>query len=82
MINKNKSKKKFKLRGRADPNKPIVHLIFFCMARGELDRPDPALIIEGSRRSHPSKRVQGKDYPILVSEEVRHRAKGTHHGKS
>jgi hypothetical protein len=45
------------------------------MARGEHDRPDPSLIVEGSRRSHPSKRIQGEDYPITL-EELRVRSKG------
>jgi hypothetical protein len=41
------------------------------MARGEHDRPDPSLIVEGSRRVHRSKRVQGQDYPITPLEELR-----------
>jgi len=46
------------------------------MARGEHDKPDPTLIIEGSRRALPSKRVQGQGYPTTVSEELRERDKG------
>lgn len=45
------------------------------MARGEHDRPDPSLIVEGSRRVQPSKRIQGHDYPITPLEELR--SKGT-----
>jgi hypothetical protein len=40
------------------------------MARGEHDRPDSSLIVEGSRKSHPSKRIQGNDYPITPLEEL------------
>ncbi|KAH9976662.1 hypothetical protein BGW80DRAFT_1250163 [Lactifluus volemus] len=40
------------------------------MARGEHDRPDPSLIVEGSQRPLSLKRVQGHDYPIPVSEEL------------
>jgi hypothetical protein len=83
-INENESKK-IQAPRQSEPKQTqrtqYLSGIFF-MARGELDRPDPALIIEGSRRSHPSKRVQGIDYPIPVSEELRHREKGTHYGKS
>ena len=54
------------------------------MARGEHDKPDPTLIIEGSRRTHPSKRIQGQGYPLTVTEELRERGdKGdwhTHNG--
>ena len=51
------------------------------MACGEHDKPDPTLIIEGSRRALPSKRVQGQGYPTTVSEELRERNKGdTHNG--
>ena len=39
------------------------------MARGEHDQPDPSLIIEGSRRPLPSKRIQGHDYPRRLSAE-------------
>ena len=46
------------------------------MARGEHDRPDPTLIVEGSRRALPSKRIQGDDYPITPLEELRTRDKG------
>ena len=46
------------------------------MARGEHDRPDPTLIVEGSRRALPSKRVQGDDYPITPLEELRTRDRG------
>ena len=44
------------------------------MAHGEHDKPDPTLIIEGSRRTHPSKRIKGQGYPITISEELRERA--------
>ena len=50
----------------------IIH-----MARGH-DQPNPALIIEGSRRPQPSKRVQGRDYPVFASEELQKRDKGTY----
>ena len=40
------------------------------MARGEHDRPDPFLIVEGSRRSNPTKCIQGDDYPITPLEEL------------
>ena len=46
-------------------------LFSLAMARGEHDRPDPSLIVEGSRRIHRSKRVQGQDYPITPLEELR-----------
>ena len=46
------------------------------MAYGEHDRPDPSLIVEGSRRPHPSKRIQGHDYPITPLEELHVRSKG------
>ena len=46
------------------------------MARGEHDRPDPSLIVQGSRRPHPSKRIQGDDYPITPLEELCVRSKG------
>ena len=39
------------------------------MARGQHDQPNPDLIVEGSRRVQPSKRVQGQDYPITVSDQ-------------
>jgi len=44
------------------------------MAR-EHDRPDPNLIIQGSRRVQPSKRGQGRDYPITPLEELKEREK-------
>jgi hypothetical protein len=44
--------------------------------RGGHDQPDPSLIVEGSRRPQPSKRVQGSDYPITPLEELRSRGKG------
>ena len=47
------------------------------MARGH-DQPNPALIIEGSQRPQPSKRVQGRDYPVFASEELQKRDKGTY----
>jgi hypothetical protein len=40
------------------------------------DKPDPTLIVEGSRRAHPSKRVQGHDYPTTALEELEQREKG------
>ena len=52
------------------------------MARGEHDRPDPSLIVEGSRRTNPSKRIQGDDYPITPLEELRVRSKGMYSPKS
>ena len=51
-------------------------LLFIRMARGEHDRPDPSLIVEGPLRPHPSKRIQGNDYSITPSEELRVRLKG------
>lgn len=39
------------------------------------DRPDPNLIIEGSRRVQPSKRGMGRDYPITPLEALRERDK-------
>jgi hypothetical protein len=48
------------------------------MARGH-DQPNPALIIEGSRRPQPSKRVQGHDYPVSALEELKKRDKGTYY---
>ena len=39
------------------------------MAQGH-DQPNPALIIEGSRRPQPSKHVQGCDYPVSALEEL------------
>jgi hypothetical protein len=46
----------------------------------EHDRPDPTLIISGSRRPHPSKRIQGLDYPetLLKESEIRKPEKGTY----
>jgi hypothetical protein len=61
-----------------EPNKKITPLTLLPMARKEHDRPDPSLIVEGTRRSHPSKRIQGNDYPITPSEELRVRSKGTY----
>ena len=52
---------------------------FSPMTRGEHDRPDPSLIIQGSRRPQPSKRVQGSDYPITPLEELRSQGKGRTH---
>jgi hypothetical protein len=46
------------------------------MAHGEHDRPDPSLIVEGSRRQQPSKCVQGHDYPITPLEKLSVRSKG------
>lgn len=40
------------------------------------DQPDLSLIVEGARRTHPSRRVQGQDYPTTVSEELQLREKG------
>ena len=41
----------------------------------EHDRPDPNLIVHGSRRPQPSKRGLGNDYPITPLEELRERDK-------
>ena len=49
------------------------------MARGH-DQPDPALIVEGSRRHQPSKRVQGEDYPVSALEVLQKRDRGTYCG--
>jgi hypothetical protein len=38
----------------------------------EKDRPDPSLIVEGSRR------IQGQDYPTTALEELEQRKKGIH----
>jgi hypothetical protein len=60
-------------------SRPQIHLIpanLFNMARGEHDRPDPTLIIEGSRRPQPSKRIQGHNYPITPLQELHTRDKG------
>ena len=46
------------------------------MARGEHDHPDPTLIIEGSQRPQPSKRIQGYNYPITPLEELCAQDKG------
>ena len=46
------------------------------MARGEHDRPDPSLIVKGTRKSQLSKHIQGDDYPITPLEELRVRSKG------
>ena len=46
------------------------------MAHGEHDWPDPSLIVVGTQKSHPSKRIQGDDYPITPLEELRVRTKG------
>ena len=46
------------------------------MARGEHDKPDPTLIIEGSQRAVPSKRIQGQGYPTTALEELRERDEG------
>ena len=43
------------------------------MPRKEHDRPDPNLIIHGSRRVQPSKRGLGIDYPITPLEELNER---------
>ena len=51
---------------------PNIH-----MARGH-DQPNPALIIKGPRRLQPSKRVQGRDYPVSALEELQTRDKGTY----
>ena len=49
------------------------------MARGH-DQPNPDLIIEGPRRPQPSKRVQGRDYPVSALEELEERRdKGTYY---
>jgi hypothetical protein len=46
------------------------------MARGQHDQPNPNLIVEGSRKIHPSKCVQGHDYPTTALEELDQRNKG------
>ncbi len=46
------------------------------MARGEHDRPDPSLIVQGSRRPQPSRCIQGDDYPVTPLEELQVRSKG------
>ena len=46
------------------------------MARGQHDQPNQDLIIEGSKKIHPSKRVQGQDYPMMVVEELDQQNKG------
>ena len=38
------------------------------MARRQHDQPNPNLIVEGSQKIQPSKRVQGHDYPTTVLE--------------
>jgi len=47
------------------------------------DQPDPTLILEGSRRTHPSRRIQGQDYPTTALQELEERVKGnnTHTSK-
>ena len=40
------------------------------MARGQHDQLNQDLIIEGSRKIHPLKCVQGQDYPMTVVEEL------------
>jgi hypothetical protein len=53
--------------------------IFFCFPNCTMgrDQPDLSLIVEGAHRTHPSKRVQGQDYPTTVLEEIQQREKGT-----
>ena len=50
------------------------------MARGQHDQPNPNLIIEGSQKSNPSKRVQGQDYPTTAIEELDQRNKSQSSG--
>ena len=38
------------------------------MARGERDKVDLNLIVEGGRHTQPSKRVQGMDYPEMITQ--------------
>ena len=47
------------------------------------DQPDLTLILEGSRRTHPSRRIQGQDYPTTALQELEERGKGnnTHTSK-
>ena len=45
-------------------------------SRRQHDQPNPNLIVEGSRKVQPSKRVQGQDYPTTVLEELDQRNKG------
>jgi hypothetical protein len=53
------------------------HFFFFHSSEmpHEHDRPNPQLIIQGARHQQPSKRGQGKDYPIMPLEELRKRDK-------
>jgi hypothetical protein len=37
------------------------------MARRERDKVDLSLIVEGGRRTQPTKRVQGIDYPETIT---------------
>ena len=46
------------------------------MARGQHDQPNPNLIVEGSRKILPTKRIQGEDYPTTVLERSDQRKKG------
>jgi hypothetical protein len=40
------------------------------------DQPDTTLIVEGPRRAHPSRRVQGQDYPTTALQDLEQREKG------
>jgi len=69
---------------KLEPNKKKKNSSFevLPMACGEHDRPDPSLIVEGTRRLHPSKCMQGNDYPITPLEELHVRSKGTYSPES
>jgi hypothetical protein len=45
------------------------------MARGQHDQPNPNLIVEGSQKVQPSKRIRGHDYPMTALEELDQRSK-------
>ena len=42
----------------------------------EHDHPDPSLIVKGSRRHQPSKRVRGQDYPTTALEALHNQEQG------
>ena len=51
------------------------------MAHRQHDQPNQSLIVEGSQRIHPSKHVQGHDYPMTVVEELDQWNKGQFYKK-
>jgi hypothetical protein len=59
------------------PFLPHNQITLCRMARRQHDQPNPELIVEGSRKVQPSKRVQGEDYPTTLLEELGQRNKGT-----